>query len=106
MQLRSSNKAVLGVESLDNRVMPSVGVTLPLEVPATVSVQVSDAHESQVMEALKKIKIDASAFSISVLSGDTGRGPVGDYGALHGNHGGVVTQSITRSSGEEIPQTV
>lgn len=105
MQSRSSNKTVLGVESLDSRVMPSVGVTMPLEAPATISVQVGHSGDSQAMESLKKIKIDFNAFSISVLSGDTGHGHVSDYGALHGSTSDMVIQRA-RSSGEEIPQTV
>jgi len=87
---------LLRVERLDDRVMPSVGValsnSLPVDAPESGAVQINS--ESLWGEG-KKVKIDlTSAFSIDVLA----------FAPAKGASAGVVLNSITRSSGEEIPQ--
>src|SRR5262249_32039195 len=87
---------LLRVEKLDDRVMPSFGVALsnsvPVEAPGSGAVQINS--ESLWGEG-KKVKIDLTgAFSIDILA----------HAQAKGASLGVVFNTITRSSGEEIPQ--
>jgi hypothetical protein len=109
---------LLRVEKLDDRVMPSVGVSLacsmPTGIPPGSEVQISHVGGSHVDTNMKMIVVDAVAIDVlgDTLSnagskpGGAGDGHVDPFGGLSGgvvNDVGVIAM-ITRSSGEEIPQ--
>ena len=73
--VRPSAKSILRVERLDDRVMPSVGVKLAGGMP---------------LEAPVVDTVHIQTHTVSMFAGAPG---------------GVLGDSITRSSGEEIPQT-